>query len=107
MPYPTIEALMDDLVDVVSSAILVDGVRLPNHNYYWRWCYAEASLLQVLFPDVQERLDSEHFIQSGSEDKVFVHQLERWYGLDFSDARKRVNAAIAVKANACMQPFGD
>lgn len=94
MPYPSLEALMEDLVAVVVSAIRMDikmnNVRWPNHHYYWRWVYLEADRLLPLFPDIQARLDSEDFIQPGQEDKVFVHQLERWYQIDFSSAREQV-----------------
>lgn len=93
MPYPSLEALMEDLVAVIVAAIQTDNVHLPNHRYYWRWVYLEADRLHHLFPDIQERLDrehSEHFIPAGQEDKVFVHQLERWYQIDFSDAREQV-----------------
>lgn len=101
MPYQTIAALLDDWVFVVSVAILEDSfdpATLPmNDESYFRWTALELARMHVLFPDIQERMDNAFIGDAADRERIYAYQLERWYGVDFSDARKRVKQRVTAK----------
>ena len=93
-PYQTIAEMLDDWVLTVSAAIIEDSLHptrlVMNYESYRRWTFLELSRMRVVFPDIQARLDDEFIGDPADRERIFAYQLERWYGIDFSDTRQRV-----------------
>ena len=100
-PYQTIAEMLDDWVLTVSAAIIEDSLHptrlVMNYESYRRWTFLELSRMRVVFPDIQARLDDEFIGDPADRERIFAYQLERWYGIDFSDTRQRVETRVIAK----------
>ena len=102
MKYQTLDELKDFFVRIVAQGMLEGCLQTgwgQNANYYWRWWgYVETAELTELFPDIEERAKApiefkgtEVFTPSADEaERVYAYQLEKWYDVDFTEARKQV-----------------
>ena len=106
-PFKTMDELKDCLVKYVSTDMLLGVIwtgRGQNSNYYWRWSgYVEIERLTELFPDVRERLAAVKF--SDDDKNIYAYQLEKWYNVDFREARKQVWARFEAKLKEAEELF--